>query len=514
MTIRTAVLALATLSGVGALPAQEAPLPAHPRDLVFPEATWRPPDASALRHELPGGATAYVLTDRSLPLVDLVVVARNGGHLDPPGLRGLAEMTTTLLRRGGAGDRSSEAFDRRADELGARLFSVPTMLYGAAGLRCTSDVVPEALDLLLDMLASPRFEEARWRNTVANTREALSRRNLDSRQVLEREFDWLLFGERHFSTRPIRSSDLQAMTPAELAAFHRRHWAPSGFVLAVAGDIDAEQLRGHLASRLRDWPGEPDGSAAPPWPPPGPDEPARAGLFHIDADIPQARFLLGHRAPVLPATVKERVELEVVAEILGGRGAISRLGGRLRSSEGLVYSIAADFDPGDLWPGSYRIRFDTRADQAARALQATLQELRRMIDTVPKPGELETVKLELKARRRQEFDTAEEAVGLLVQDALVGRPAEYRSDYERLLDAVTPEAVAAAAARHLNPDALTIVVAGRWDELAGAVYADGRTELERIAGSSVEPLPTRDPLTLAQPAGTARKAGPHSGPDS
>lgn len=188
-----------------------------------------------------------------------------------------------------------------------------------------------------------------------------------------------------------------------------------------------------------------------------------------------------------------------MAEILAGRGAISRLGGRLRSSEALVYRVTADVDPGDLWPAAYQIRFDTRASNTPRAVAATLQEIDRLRRQRPHREELEVVRRELAARRRQEFDTAEEAVGHLVRDALVGRSDAYRGDYETLLAAVTAEDVRQAAIRHLHPDALIFVVAGPWGALAGPADDRGRTLLERTVGLEVEHLPARDPRTLATP---------------
>ncbi len=492
--LASTLLASSLAAGVLGAGSSSPPLPDHPSKLVFPASRWRFPTAAEASVRLPSGATAFVVPDTTLPLVDLIVVARAGAHLDPPELRGLAEMTTTLLRRGGAGARSADEFDRRADELGARLYSVPTILYGAAGLRCTSDVLEEAIELLLDMVERPRFEEDRWTSVKANAAEALSRRNLDGAMVLEREWDWLMYGESHFSTRPVRSSDLDKLTPEALREFHRRQWRPENFFIAAGGDLDIDQLRELVEPRFRAW----SPSAAPPgsWPPPPPSERAEPGLFHVDAHVPQARVALGHRAPELPSAVEDRIELEVLAEILAGRGAISRLNGRLRSAKGLVYRVWSDFDPGDLWPADYQVRFDTLAANTPAAVEATLEEIWRLRAQPPHPEELAVVQRELVARRYQEFDTAEEAAGYLVEDALVSRPGRYRAEYRDLVERVTGEQVLAAARLHLRPEELVVLVSGPWDQLAGPGDGEGWTRLERIVGHRVVHLEERDPLSL------------------
>ena len=446
--------------------------------------------------ELAGGATAFVVHDPTLPLVDVAVVARAGAWADPPAAPGLAELTAALLRRGGTATLEPDRFDERLDELGAIVRSQATMLYGVATLRCTSDVLDEAAPLFLDMLERPGFDARRLAALKGNLRESMARRQLDPLAVLGREWEWLMFGAGHFSTRPLRAADLDALTAPALADFHRRHWRPASFWIAAGGDVDGEGLRSLFDARFRDWTAAVDPPSAAAWPPPPPAGGAAPGLYHVAADVPQAKVALGHRAPSPLPTVEERVRLEVMAEILGGRGAISRLNGRLRSAEGLVYRVAARLDPGDLWPADYRILFDTRDRDLPRALAAALEEIDRLRAAPPHPEELATVQRELLARRRQELDTAEEAAGYLVEDALVGRPEDYRVRYEELVAAVTAEDVLATARKHLRPDQLLILVAGRWQSLAGPADAAGWTELERLAGHRAHHLPDRDPLTL------------------
>jgi zinc protease len=328
--------------------------------------------------------------------------------------------------------------------------------------------------------------------------EGMSRRNLDPSQLAQREWDWLMYGESHFSTRPLRPTDLAELNADRLRDFHRRHWRPRQFVVAAAGAIDGDELRGLLEPRFAAWASPPSGAEATPgtWPPEGPSGGGPPGLYFAHADVPQAKVLLGHPAPPELPTIEERVRLEVVAEILAGRGAISRLNGRLRSAEGLAYRVAGRLDPGDLWPADYNVSFDTLDTNVPRAVAVALEEIERWRSTPPHPEELAVVQRELLARRRLEFDTAEEAVGYLVQDALVAREAAYRQHYAELVSAVTAEEVAAAARRHLDPARLRILVVGRWPDVAGPMDADGWTRLERVTGHRVRRLPDRDPLTL------------------
>ena len=75
MKLTIAVLAAASLVA--------AELPKHPRELKFPAVAFQPPKPSDYRHKLANGATAYLVPDRELPLVNLSVTVRTGSWLEP-----------------------------------------------------------------------------------------------------------------------------------------------------------------------------------------------------------------------------------------------------------------------------------------------------------------------------------------------------------------------------------------------------------------------------------------------
>jgi len=471
-------------------------IPPHPRQLQFQPSSWSPPRSADSRFDLAGGVNGFLVGDATLPLVDIVVVARAGADRETSDQRGLAQLTAALLRRGGTRDLEPAAFDDRADELGVIMHSQSTPLYGAATLRTTSEALEEGVELLLDMIERPRFDPTRLASIKRNMAEGMTRRNLDPTAVLDREWDWLLYGETHFSTQPLRPSDLERSTSAAVTEFHRRHWRPENLTFAVSGDVDRERLARLVNPRLEAWASRLAAAERFSWPPEPPTGQPRAGLFHVAADIPQAKVALGHRAPPDLPTDEERVRLEVLAEILGGRGAISRLNGRLRSAEGLVYGVELRLDPGDLWPADYRVAFDTLGRNTCLAMSAALEEIERIRSAPPHPEELAVVKRELLARQFQAFDTAEEAVGYLVQDWLVGRSPDYRRRYGALLEQVTPQDVLATARLNLWPEDLTVLIVGPWESSRGNLDAAGVSELERIVGHRVEALPKRDPSTL------------------
>src|ERR1019366_1004971 len=74
------------------VPAQSA-IPNRPEKLTYPPLVYEPPAPEKFRVLLKNGPVAYVVPDRELPLVNIVVYARTGSYLEPAGQEGLAELT-------------------------------------------------------------------------------------------------------------------------------------------------------------------------------------------------------------------------------------------------------------------------------------------------------------------------------------------------------------------------------------------------------------------------------------
>ena len=504
---------MVVLLAASAVVSQSEPdIAAHPRQLLF-DAESRPlPSVDGRRHQLASGVVVYTAEDHTLPLIEIGLAVRAGSYLDPPSLAGLATLTATQLRRGGVEGLSPEDLDNRVDELGARLDSRAGGTRAGALLSVPKWSFPEALDLFFGMIAAPRFDPARLDNARSNLIEGLARRNDNPLDVMQREWGWLLYGNRHFTTRPWTPSSLKNSTRERVVEFFRDYWRPDRMIVAVSGDFETKTMLEDLQNRFSSWAsiGARSGSD---WPPSAPDPGVVAGLYHYPFDIPQAKIVLGHRlSRRIGWQDRDRVLLDVVAEILGGSGAISRIGGRLRTAESLVYRVGLNIDVGDFWSGEFQTFFETRSDSATLAVELALEEIERLRRQPPHPTELAVVQRLLTSRIGFDFDTAEKIAGYFAGDEYVGRPHSYWQWYVDTLATVTPAEVQAAAERYLHPGELICLVVGRWSEISTSVGENGKG-IESIIGADVRPLPVRDASTMRPIAGdtpeTDRKAPPN-----
>jgi len=471
-------------------------LPTHPHRLQFSEERIRLPTVTGRRIQLTSGPVVFLAEDHSLPLVEISLALPVGSFLDPSEGVGLSYLTATQIRRGGAGDLDADRFDDRADFLGVRLHTMSGSTRSGATLSVPSWALTDGLDLLFAMLTQPSFQQDRLAVSRSNLLESLTRRNEDPLEVLEREWAWLMVGEDHFTTRLMTGASLENLDRRSLVEFHRDHWRPDRMVLAVSGDFHRQTLLSSLESRFIAWP-RPDRNESPSgWPPPAPQATAPPGLYHYEMDTPQAKVVLGHRLDrALAWSDPDRWTLAVLGEILGGRGAISRIAGRLRTAEGLVYRTSTEVHPGELWPGELKIFFESRGESVVRAITSTIEELERIRSEGVHPTELSVVEQTLLARLRLDFDTAEEIAGYFAEDELLDRSPSYWQGYMEGIGGVTIAEVQEAAIEYLQPTSLLFLVVGRWQEIS-PTGSPGRSPLEKLVGHHKTSLKSRDPITL------------------
>src|SRR5262249_37810706 len=150
---------------------------ARPEQLKFPPLDYAAPKAADCRVVLAGGIPAYLVPDRDLPLVSIHVLMRLGPDLDPAGKEGVASTMINLLTRGGTTTRTATQVEDRVAFLGAVLDGgiggAAGGPFGGAGvpiggsearvsLSLLSKDVDEGLDLLVDCLKNPAFQDDRF----------------------------------------------------------------------------------------------------------------------------------------------------------------------------------------------------------------------------------------------------------------------------------------------------------------------------------------------------------------
>ncbi len=170
--------------------------------------------------------------------------------------------------------------------------------------------------------------------------EEIAMRDDDPEDALADVFLSALFGE-HPIGRPVVGSvdSVSAMTRAQLHSFHLRRYTPERMVVAVAGNVDHDEVvsmvRHYFGPRLVR-------GRTPRAPRKGTGRvPGRPALTLVNRDAEQTHVSLGVRAP--GRHWQHRWALSVLNTALGG-GLSSRLFQQIRENRGLAYTVYSTVD--------------------------------------------------------------------------------------------------------------------------------------------------------------------------
>jgi predicted Zn-dependent peptidase len=473
--------------------AQSDSIPPRPEALKFPALNYEPPVPEQFRVQLKSGPIAYVVPDRDLPLVDIVVYVHTGDYLDPVGKEGLADLTGYLLARGGAGTNSANQLEERLAFLAAELSSAIGGTQGSVSLNLLSKDMDEGFGILRDVLFSPRFQDDKIALRKQQILQAMEQRNDDTRGIESRESSFLAYGGNFWENRYATSNSIASITRDDLESFHRKSFAPQNIMIAVSGDFDRDEMIARLEKLFAGQ--SVRGEVAPPIPTNTVFAPEGAYLVN-KPDVNQGRVSM-----MLPGVMRDNPDyfaVLVMNDILGGGGFTSRIMNRVRTEEGLAYDAHTVFPGGTYYPLTFTVGYQSKSRTVAYAASLAEEEMRKIKAAPVSDPELANSKHGFIDRFPRTFSTKSQVASVFAQEEFTGRYAKdprFWSEFRSRIGAVTKEDVQRVAKKYLDLDKLVVLAVGNKDDILLG-FPTHPVKFQDLAGGHFVELPLRDPMTM------------------
>jgi zinc protease len=418
----------------------------------------------------PGGIEAWLVSDRTLPLIAVEFAFVGGADQDPLDKPGIANLATSLLDEG-AGPFDANAFHDRLERKAIELSFRTGRDYLRGSLRTLSENRDEAFDALRLALTEPRFDPAAVERERAKIMALLRRETLNPNDMANRTW-WATAFPDHPYGLPVNGTleSVPNITIDDLKSYTRRALARDNIKIAVVGDIDAETAGKLIDRAFGALPAKADLTPVAPVIPQG-----LGRRVVVPLDVPQAVVEFG--GPGIARSDPDFMAAYIVNHILGGGAFSSRLYLEVREKRGLAYGVSASL----IWLNRAALLLGhtaTRADATAQTIEIVEHEIRRLAEEGPTEDELAKAKTFLKGSFALGLDTSNRVASQLVQIQTDDLGIDYIERRADLIDAVTL-ADAKRVAKRLLDGGMLVTVVGR---------PEGVTSSESAAGGSPGPL--------------------------
>lgn len=394
------------------------------------------------RTELQNGLVVLVREQRGSGLLAVHGYVRAGAMFDSE-QPGLARYASSLLQRG-TRTRTSQEIAETLESMGASFGVFSNMEVTSLGLRVLREDAAPALEILADLVQHPTFPAAEVEKVRGELLTGLRVARQDTRHVAERAFRTLAFPQGHPHARVADGDEavIEALTSADLAAFHARHVRPEATILAFVGDLSVSEvldLAGRLFlswQRAGVW-------QLPPIPPPVRSPGPQRADVRLAGKV-QSDVVLG--APGISRGDPRYYDTMTANLILGQIGLMGRLGERVRERLGMAYYAYSDLRAG-LLAGPWWVRAGVNPRNEDRAVEGILQELREFQAGGPSDEELRDARDFLVGSLAVRLETTGGIAQMLADIELFDLGLDYVARYPGIIRGITRDAIIAAAAQ-------------------------------------------------------------------
>ena len=440
------------------------------------EATYANIESRTQRSALPFGMKLALLPKQTRGnRVNAVLTFHYGSEADLTGKQATASFLGSMLMRGTAEHTRRQIQDRLAElkaqvrigEGGGGGGRSNRYIRGRgepgtleASIETTRENLSAVLDLVGEILRHPAFPAEEFDNlqqeTLAGIEQQRSEPMVLASNELQRRMNPYPPTDIHYVPTPAEQVErLKAVKLADVQALHRGLLGAGRSEAAFVGDFDPADVTAQLGKLFADWASpKPFQRVANKYQPATPDT-----VVIPTPDKTNAMVTLG-----LPFEARDDdpdYPALVMANLIVGGSANSRLTNRIRQKEGLAYGCGSMTSAGSLDRVGTFLAFSICAPQnAERAVTCAREELARLLKEGVPPDELKDVKQGYRQQLEVGLANDSAVAGSLARDLYLGRTLAFAEAQLAAIEKLTPQDVQAALVKYIRPDQLIVIRAG------------------------------------------------------
>lgn len=314
------------------------------------------------------------LVTEEIPYVRSVAIGiyiRVGSRHEPEHMKGAAHFIEHMLFKG-TESRSARDIAESFESIGGQLNAFTAKEYTCLYARTLDEHLPMAMDILFDMLFKAKFASRDFENEKNVIIEEIHMYEDTPDDLIHDVFSRRMWSEHPLGSPILGTKDsVSAFDHKNICDFYQDHYQPGNMVIAVAGNINARQVKDAVCQHLDEQPssGFNMNHAAP--------QSYHCFTNLVDKATEQVQICIG--VPGITYFDERRHALNIMNNIFGG-GMSSRLFQSLREELGLAYSVysypASYSDSGaySIYIGTGPGRIDTCFEALYREIRSFLQQ--------------------------------------------------------------------------------------------------------------------------------------------
>ncbi|MBK5260330.1 MAG: insulinase family protein [Thermoanaerobaculia bacterium] len=416
-----------------------------------------------VRRVLSNGITLDIVENHSNPTVAIRGLVFAGDSAAPAGKLAVPDLTARMLQRG-TKSRSKEEIGAIIDGAGANRNYSTSLFESNLLLNGLSRDLPLLIEILSDELRNPAFTADELTKAKAELKTNVLRADDNTQTRAMDRLTQLVYPESH----PYRAAgkdpmlaSLEATTLDELRAFHRERYAGANLILAIVGDVDPQKtialVEKHLGALTKGtrYRSEANRVAA------GDKVVREAITMRGKANM---NLIFGTASGLRRNDPTYEAAL-IANAALGQNSLSSRIGRRVRDTEGLSYNLASRYQYSDALDGLWLVNVNVAPQNLAKAMKSTREEIDKFAKEGVTDDEVVIQQNYFAGNYQVGLGTNAGVAAALVTAEKFGYGPKYLDEFPKRIRAVNKDQVNAAIKKHFFPERLNVIVAGDLEKL-------------------------------------------------